>query len=100
VRHPAAAGQVFFAADDDDLSTRELLRRSVRALGRMVRLLSQPNRPRFPASITGRPGIYERLCGSPTFGTDKDRELLCWTPQFSVDVELARTANLFLALSR
>ena len=37
VSHPAAAGQVFLAADGDDLSTPELLRRVAHALGRKVR---------------------------------------------------------------
>ena len=65
VTHPAAAGQVFLAADGEDLSMPELLRRVARALGRKARLLPfPPAMLRLAARISGRPGIYERLCGS------------------------------------
>lgn len=101
VTHPAAAGQVFLAADGDDLSTPELLRRVARALGRKARLLPfPPSMLRLAASIAGRPGIYERLCGSLQVDTSKARELLGWSPPSSVDAELARTASWFLALNR
>jgi UDP-glucose 4-epimerase len=101
VSHPAAAGQVFLAADGDDLSTPELLRRVARALGRKARLLPfPPALLHFAARIVGRPGIYERLCGSLQIDTGKTHELLDWTAPLSVDEELARTTSWFLALNR
>jgi len=101
VTHPAAAGQVFLAADGDDLTTPELLRRVARALGRKARLLPfPPTMLHLAANITGRPGIYERLCGSLRVDTSKTRELLGWSPPSSVDAELARTASWYLALNR
>jgi UDP-glucose 4-epimerase len=101
VTHPAAAGQVFLAADGDDLSTPELLRRVARALGRKARLLPfPPALLHFAARIAGRPGIYERLCGSLQVDAGKARELLGWSPPSSVDAELARTASWYLALNR
>ena len=101
VTHPAAAGQVFLAADGEDLSTPELLSRVARALGRKARLLPfPPAMLSLAASIAGRPGIYERLCGSLQVDAGKARELLGWTPPSSVDAELARTASWFLALNR
>jgi len=101
VTHPAAAGQVFLAADGEDLSTPELLRRVAHALGRKARLLPfPPAMLSLAASITGRPGIYERLCGSLQVDAGKARELLGWTPPSSVDAELARTASWYLALNR
>ena len=101
VTHPAAAGQVFLAADGEDLSTPELLRRVARALGRKARLLPfPPALLHFAARIAGRPGVYERLCGSLQVDAGKARELLSWTPPSSVDAELARTASWYLALSR
>jgi len=101
VTHPAAAGQVFLAADGEDLSTPELLRRVAQALGRNARLLPfPPALLRLATRIAGRPGIYERLCGSLQADAGKARELLGWKPPSSVDAELARTANWYLALNR
>lgn len=101
VIHPAAAGQVFLAADGDDLSTPELLRRVARALSRKARLLPFPSTLlRLAAKITGRPGVYERLCGSLQVDAGKARELLGWTPPSSVDAELVRTASWYSALNR
>jgi nucleoside-diphosphate-sugar epimerase len=42
VGSPAAAGEVFFARDDRDLSTPELIREIAKALGRPARLLPLP----------------------------------------------------------
>jgi len=98
VLHPAAANETFLAADGEDLSTPELLRRLARALGRKARLLPfPPTMLRIVASIAGRPGFYERLCGSLLVDASKTRELLGWRPPLTVDEELARTAHWFLA---
>lgn len=98
VLHPAAANETFLAADGEDLSTPELLRRLARALGRKARLLPfPPTMLRVAASIAGRPGFYERLCGSLLVDASKTRELLGWRPPSTVDEELARTAHWFLA---
>lgn len=79
VTHPAAAGQVFLVADGDDLSTPELLRRVARALGRKAWLLPfSPALLRLAARVAGRPGIYERLCGSLQVDAGKARKLLGW----------------------
>lgn len=101
VTHPAAAGQVFLAADGEDLSTPELLRQVAHALGRKAWLLPfPPAMLRLATRITGREGIYERLCSSLQIDTGKTHELLGWTAPLSVDEELARTASWYLALNR
>ncbi len=98
VTHPAAAGQVFLAADGEDLSTPELLRKVACALVRKARLLPfPPAMLRLAARIAGRQGVYERLCGSLQVDAGKARELLNWWPPLTVDEELARTARWFLA---
>jgi nucleoside-diphosphate-sugar epimerase len=98
VAHPAAAGQVFLAADGEDLSTPELLCRVAHALGRKARVLPFPPAIlRMAASIAGHPGVYERLCGSLQIDTGKTRKLLGWEPPLSIDEELVRTAHWFLA---
>lgn len=101
VTHPAAAGQVFLAVDDEGLSTPERLSRVARALSRKARLLPfPPAMLSLAASIAGRPGIYERLCGALQVDAGKAFELLGWIPPSSVDAELARTASWYLALNR
>lgn len=96
--HSAAAGQVFLVCDGEDLSTPELLQRLAQALDRKARLLSIPPAAlRFAATIAGRPGIYERLCGSLQIEMDKARDLLGWRPPLTVDEELKRTARWFVA---
>ncbi len=98
VTHPAAAGQVFLVADGEDLSMPELLRRVAYALGKKARLMPfPPALLRLVATIAGRPGVYERLCGSLQVDVSKTRELLGWRPPSTVDEELARTARWFLA---
>lgn len=98
VLHPAAANETFLAADGEDLSTPELLRRMARALGRKAWLLPfPPAMLRVAAGVVGRPGVYERLCGSLRVDASKARKLLGWRPPLTVDEELARTARWFLA---
>jgi len=79
--HPAAPGRTFFAADGEDLSTPELVRRIGKALGRAPRLVP------FPASLL--PG---KLAGSLVVDASETRAALDWRPPFSVDEGLARTA--------
>lgn len=96
--HPAAAGQVFLAADGEDLSTPDLLRRIAHSLGRKARLLPMPTAIlKMLAILSGRPGIYDRLCGSLQVDARKARNLLGWSPPKTVDEELARTARWYLA---
>jgi nucleoside-diphosphate-sugar epimerase len=101
VTHPAAAGQLFLASDGEDLSMPDLLNRVARALGRKSRLLPfPPALLHLAARIVGRPGIYERLCSSLQADAYKARELLGWTPPSTVDSELVRTANWYLAMNQ
>lgn len=95
--HPAAAGQVFLAADGEDLSTTELLTRTAHALGR-----SSPRLLPIPASwligaarLLGKPGLAQRLCGSLQADISKNRVVLGWVPPTSVEVALARTAQAY-----
>lgn len=98
VRHPDGAGQVFMAADGEDLSTIALLRRTAAAMGRPARLIPVP--PvllRGAARLLGRADMAERLCGSLQVDIGKTRRLLAWTPPMSVEESLRQTAQYFLA---
>jgi nucleoside-diphosphate-sugar epimerase len=97
-KHPAAAGQTFLAADGEDVSTAQLLRRLGRALGQPARLLPIPPRVLQGAfSILGIRDVGERLCGSLQVDIGKARELLGWTPPLSLDEGLRRAAQAYLA---
>ena len=93
VDHPAAANQVFLVSDGEDLSTAALLQRMGRALGRPARLIPVPvGLLTFGATMLGRSGVAQRLCGSLEVDISKTRELLGWVPPISVDEGLRRTA--------
>jgi nucleoside-diphosphate-sugar epimerase len=95
--HPQAANQTFLAADGEDLSTTELLRRLAAALGTSARLLPVPARVLETAgALLGKRSVIQRLCGSLQVDSSKARELLGWTPPFSVNDGLASTAAAFL----
>ena len=93
IDHPAAANQTFLVSDDEDLSTAELLRRMGQALGSPARLIPVPvGLLSLGATMLGRPGVAQRLCGSLQVDITKTREMLCWTPPVSVDEGLRGTA--------
>jgi nucleoside-diphosphate-sugar epimerase len=98
LQHPAAANRVFLVSDGNDLSTRELLRRTSAALGQRPRLLSVP--PvllKLVAALLGRRSVVQRLCDSLQVDISDTRAVLGWSPPVPVDDALARTAAAFLA---
>ncbi|AZF41742.1 UDP-glucose 4-epimerase [Pseudomonas sp. R1-43-08] len=96
-KHPRAANQTFLISDGQDLSTTELLQKMGRALGVSVRLLPVPvSMLKLTASIVGKSGISQRLCGFLQVDIEKNRRLLDWVPVCSVEEGLARTAQDFL----
>ena len=99
--HPAAANQIFLAADGEDLSTTALLRRLGDALGTPARLVPVPTAIlRAGAALIGKRAIAERLCGSLQVDISKTRSILGWKPPLSVDEGLARTVEWYRASHR
>lgn len=91
VDHPAAANQIFLAADGEDLSTTELLQRVALAMGRRSRLIPVPAwLLEAAAAILGKRDVARRLFGSSQVDISKTRELLGWNPPVSVDEGLRR----------
>lgn len=88
---PAAANQVFLAGDGEDLSTTELLRGVAKAMGKPVRLIPVPASVlKFGATLLGKEAIAQRLLGSLQVDISKARELLGWTPPYTVEEGLRR----------
>jgi len=91
IDHPAAANQVFLAADGEDLSTTELLRGLGLAMGKPARLIALPaGLLRFGATLLGKKAVAQRLLGSLQVDIGKANELLDWRPPFTVKEGLRR----------
>jgi nucleoside-diphosphate-sugar epimerase len=91
--HPKAPGELFLAADGEDLSTPDLMRRTAHALGTRARLWPFPlSVLRMTARLSGLSGACERLCGSLQVDAGKSRRLLGWQPALSVDEGLQTVA--------
>ncbi|WP_330217868.1 UDP-glucose 4-epimerase family protein [Pseudomonas sp. ATCC 13867] len=84
VVHPAAAGELFLAADGDDLSTAELVHTLAEGMGRRARLFPLPVRLlSIGATLLGKRAMYTQLCDSLRVDASKARNLLGWQPQKS-----------------
>ena len=91
VDHPDAAGQTFLVADEDDLSTPDLLRRLAIAMGRPARLLPVPlSLLRAAALLFNRSEEADRLLNSLEVDIRHTRQVLQWSPPFHVDHDLKR----------
>jgi nucleoside-diphosphate-sugar epimerase len=98
IAHPAAANQVLLAADGEDLSTSELLKRLGVALGKPARLFSVPAAAlRGVLTLVGMRRVSQRLCRSLQVDISGTRELLGWSPLMTVDEGLRATARHFLS---
>jgi UDP-glucose 4-epimerase len=92
--HPAAAGQVFLAADGEDISTTGLLLKIAHAYGRSPRLLPvPPSWLRWGAAVLGKEGAVDRLLGSLVVDSTKARDLLDWHPVVSMEEQLRKMAG-------
>lgn len=95
--HAQASSHTFLVSDDEDLSTAELVTRLARTMETKPRLISMP--PEWleaAAKLVGKPGIYERLCGSLQLDIHHTRQILQWSPPVLADEGIARTARWFL----
>jgi len=90
---PQAAGQLFLLADEEDLSTPEIVRCIARGLQRPARLWSvPPGLLKAGAALLGRPRAAQGLCDSLQVDASKARRLLHWTPEAGSREGIARAA--------
>lgn len=93
VCHPKAANQTFMVSDGHDVSTAELVRGMARATGVPARMLPVPVWVlQTAAALLGKGDSVQRLCSNLQVDISKSRNILGWTPPFSVEEELRRTA--------
>jgi UDP-glucose 4-epimerase len=91
--HPRAAGQTFLAADGEDLSTGELIRRLATALDRPARLFPlPPSTVELVAKVPGLSGATRRLFGTLQVSCERAEQRLGWAPPMAVDQALRELA--------
>ena len=94
--HPNAKNQTFIVSDGEDLSTTDLIRRLGKALGKSPLLLPIPGKLlRLTTKLLGKADIGDRLLGSLQVDSSKIRQVLDWTPPYTVDQGLQATADWF-----
>lgn len=99
--HPRAAGQTYLVSDGEDVSTPELIARLATSLRRPVRLLPFPlTLMRILGKLIGKSSSVERLLGSLSVDSSKIRLELEWTPPYTLDQGLQKTADWFCGLLR
>lgn len=92
--HPRAAGQVFMAADGEDVSTTGLLRKVAAAHGVPARLIPVPSGVlRGCAAMLGKRAVADLLLGSLEIDASKTRDMLAWAPVISMDEQLRKMAK-------
>jgi UDP-glucose 4-epimerase len=95
--HPAAVDQTFLAADGEDLSTTDVLRRMGAAMNQPVRLFPVPIEVlRGALALLGRRDLAQRLLGSLQVDISKAHDVLGWVPPVSVDEALQSTVRHYL----
>lgn len=90
----AAAGELFVASDQDDVSTPELIRRMAEAQGRRARLIPVPRSLLRAAGLLALPRhTMDRLCGSLVVDSSKATRLLGWTPSVRMTEQMREIAQ-------
>lgn len=101
IDHPKAVNQTFLASDGDDVSISHLLRSLGQALGRPARLVAIPNGLlRLGGRLLSRSDMTQRLLGSLQVDISKNKQMLEWTPPFTLEQGLIVTAQHFLETHR
>ena len=94
--NPAAKNQIFNASDDRDISTTDLLTKIARAMNKKSRLVRVPlPLLKIGSRVIGKPRAYDGLCGSFQLDLANTKQLLNWTPPFSLEEEIATTVAWF-----
>jgi len=90
---PNAKNQIFLVSDGEDVSTTELLRKIAKAYGRNIHLLPiHVGVIRFAARLMNKASLADRLLGSLVIDGSKAREMLGWSPSFTMDEQLKKMA--------
>ncbi len=98
---PGAVRGTWFAADNGDLSTAELVRRIAAAMKLRPMLFPvSPSLLRMAGRLLGREADVSRLCDSLQVDASAARQALGWKPPLASDLAIERTAKWFLSKTR
>jgi nucleoside-diphosphate-sugar epimerase len=95
--HPAAANELFLAAEGPAVSTADIVRYLAKGLGKKSRLFAFPQ-PIIASTCrtVGLKGIYTQLFESLVIDDSKARFLLGWQPQISTEAGLVHAGRAYL----
>lgn len=86
LEHPAAAGETFLIADDQDVSTAGLIHGLAAGMQKRCRMVPVPRRlVRRLLEVGGKDALWRRLWGDLQVDGSKARSLLGWCPPQSTD---------------
>lgn len=101
MEHPGAAGRTWLVSDGEDLSTPELVAKLARLMGKNPAFFPVPLRLlKGLAQIVGQGSVVARLSDSLQVDIAPAREILGWSPPYSVDYGLAATVAAYLETCR
>ena len=84
--HAQAVNQIFVVSDDHDLSLPELIQKMAARLNTKARLIPVPlGLLKICAAAIGQEAVMQRLTGNLQVDISKVKEILGWSPPFSVD---------------
>lgn len=96
IDNPKAAGEVFVVADDEVVSTAELLMALAKGMQRKVWLPSVPPLVvKMAAALLGKADEIEKMCQSLVVDASKAKQQLNWTPGVTLHEGLNGMANWF-----
>jgi len=91
IDNPNASGKTFFASDEEDLSTPELIKLIASSMGKKANLFPLPIfMLKFLGSIFGKSEEINRLVGSLKIDNSYTKEILNWKPPLSIEEGIRR----------
>lgn len=101
LKNPAAAGQAFLVSDGHDVTTPQLLSILAKLQGKRAALFPFPvSLLRLAGRLTGYSAEIERLCGSLQVDMCHTKNVLGWTPPFTLEQGLRETVEHYLTSQR
>lgn len=96
VRHPAAAGRVFLAADGEDIALPQLICTLASGMGKRCRLFPAPIALlRAGAKALGKGAAFDKLTESLRVDITETQRVLGWQPPVRLRAGLLRTAEWY-----
>lgn len=97
IDHPNAANQTFLVSDGQDLSLSNLIRSIRKAMNKRAWLLPVPVFLfKLVGKLTGKSAVVDRLVGDLQVDSSKARQLLNWTPPYTVEQGIIETVKDFM----